>query len=94
MGSFWNVRLLRREEQPIVTGGPYRYLRHPNYLAVTIEIAAFPLITGAYWTALAGSAANAAVLWFRIRREEAYLFSFPAYRAAFAGKKRLIPGVF
>lgn len=94
MGRFWNVRIVRRTVQPVITGGPYRFVRHPNYLAVIVEIAAFPLITGAWWTALAGSAANGVVLMFRIRREEAYLFGNPAYRAAFSAKKRFIPGVF
>lgn len=94
MGWYWSVRLVRRPEQPVVTSGPYRYVRHPNYLAVILEIAAVPLMTGAYWTALAWSAANGAMLWFRIRGEEAYLLESPAYRDAFADKKRFIPGVF
>ena len=94
MGRLWNVRIVRRTPQPVVTGGPYRFIRHPNYLAVIVEIAVIPLMTGAWWTALAASAANGLVLIFRIRREEAYLFGNPAYRAAFSAKKRFIPGVF
>ncbi len=58
------------------------------------EIAAVPLLLGAYWTALAATLANAAVLWFRIRDEEAYLFSVEDYAEAFADKKRLIPRLF
>jgi methyltransferase len=94
LGSLWNVRLIERREQPIVTGGPYRYVRHPNYLAVIVEVAAVPLLVGAYATAIVGSLANALVLWPRIRREEAYLSGVPAWRAAFARKKRFLPGLF
>jgi len=94
LGPLWNARIIQREEQPVVVEGPYRFVRHPNYLAVILEMAALPLLLGAYWTALIGSLANALVLWRRIRAEEAYLFTVKAYREAFADKKRLIPGVF
>lgn len=94
LGRYWHVRVVRRSVQPVVTGGPYRWIRHPNYLAVVLEIAAVPLLLGAYGTALLASGVNAAVLAVRIRREEAYLLSLPAYRAAFARKARFLPGVF
>ena len=94
LGRFWNVRLVRRAQQPVVTRGPYRWLRHPNYLAVILEITAVPLLLGAYWTAALASIANAAVLISRIRREEAYLFTSPEYAQAFSHKARLIPGLF
>ncbi len=90
----WNVRLIERDGQEVCTAGPYRYLRHPNYLAVIVEIAAVPLLVGAYVTAALGSLANGAVLVWRIRKEEAYLFEVPGYREAFGDKKRLLPGIF
>jgi methyltransferase len=94
LGRLWNVRIVARREQPIVTSGPYAWVRHPNYLAVILEIVAVPVLLGAVGTALLGSLANAIVLIFRIRGEEAYLFAQPGYAAAFAGKKRFLPGVF
>jgi methyltransferase len=94
LGRLWNVRIVARPEQPIVTAGPYAWVRHPNYLAVVLEIAAVPLLVGALGTALLGSLANALLLYFRIRAEEAYLFAQPGYSAAFAGKKRFLPGLF
>ena len=94
MGRWWNVRLIARQEQEVVVAGPYRFIRHPNYLALILEIAAIPLLLGAYWTALLASVANGLVLWARIRKEEAYLDTWEEYQAAFGGKKRLIPGVF
>ena len=50
--------------------GPYRYLRHPNYVAVAAEIAAFPMVVGAWRTATGFSLANALVLRHRIGVED------------------------
>lgn len=94
LGRLWSVRLVSRPGQPVVTRGPYAWVRHPNYLAVILEIAAVPLLLGAPWTALAGSIANGLALTARIRREETYLFGVPGYAEAFGMKKRLVPGVF
>ena len=52
-----------------VRRGPYRYLKHPNYVVVVVEILAFPLIFGAWITALVFTVLNAAVLSVRIREE-------------------------
>jgi methyltransferase len=57
----------------IVTDGPYRYLRHPNYLAVVVEGFAIPLVHGAWITAAIFSLANAVLLVVRIRCEETAL---------------------
>jgi len=89
LGRLWSVRLVAREHQTVVVTGPYAWVRHPNYLAVVLEIATVPIILGAGWTALLGSFANAFVVGLRIRREERYLFSRPGYRDAFERKKRI-----
>jgi methyltransferase len=94
LGRFWSVRLVARSGQPIVTAGPYRWVRHPNYLVVALEILAVPLVLGAVWTAVAASLANAWVLAIRIRSEEAYLLSVPGYQEAFGNRKRFLPGLF
>ena len=75
LGERWTTRILVRPGLPLVTGGPYRWLRHPNYLAVVIEIAALPLVHGAWLTAVVFSAANAVLLAVRIRTENAALES-------------------
>jgi len=59
--------------EALIVRGPYRYVRHPNYLAVAIELATLPLIHGAYLTAIVFSAMNAALLRVRIRTEQAAL---------------------
>ena len=47
----------------VVTGGPYRYVRHPNYVAVFVELLALPLVHGAYLTAAVGRALHVMILW-------------------------------
>ncbi len=73
LGERWTTRVLVRPAAALVPRGPYRYLRHPNYLAVVLEIAALPLVHGAWLTAVVFSVANAALLTVRIRAENAAL---------------------
>lgn len=73
LGRHWNPRLIVVPDAPLVHGGPYRWLHHPNYAAVIAEVAALPLVHSAWVTAIAFSAANAAVLTVRIRAENAAL---------------------
>jgi methyltransferase len=73
LGRFWTTRILTLPEAPLVRRGPYRWLRHPNYLVVTAEIALLPLAFGAVAIALIFSAANLILLTVRIRVEEAAL---------------------
>ena len=94
IGRSWNVRVVRPEESGVVTTGPYAWIRHPNYAVVILEIASLPLLHTAWVSALALSALNAVVLFARIRTEEAMLVTLPAWEAAMANKKRLVPGVF
>lgn len=69
LGDYWNTRILVVPGAKLVARGPYRYLRHPNYVVVAVEVATFPLIFGAWVTALVFSTLNAALLFVRIREE-------------------------
>jgi len=89
LGDRWNTRIVLVPGEPPVTRGPYRWMRHPNYLAVVAEMAAVPLIHGAWLTALAFSAGNAALLFVRIRAEERALGE--SYAHAFADRRRFFP---
>jgi len=73
LGDRWNVRVIVVPGEVPVARGPYRFLRHPNYLAVAVEIIALPLVHGAYLTAIVFSTLNAALLRLLIRTEEAAL---------------------
>ena len=70
LGDRWTVRVLHLPGVPLVRRGPYRWLRHPNYVAVALELLASPLMFGAWRTALLFSLANLAVLRVRIRCED------------------------
>lgn len=73
LGPQWNTRVVIVPGMPLVQRGPYRRLRHPNYLAVTLEIIALPLVHTAWFTAVAFTVANAALLAVRIHVEDAAL---------------------
>lgn len=88
LGERWTTRIVCLPGAPPITGGPYRILRHPNYLAVAAEIAALPLVHAAWITALAFSVLNAWLLRVRIRAEEAALGSVSDYKAAFGTGRR------
>jgi methyltransferase len=93
LGERWTTRVVCLPGAPPVAGGPYRWLRHPNYLAVVVEIAALPLVHGAWITALAASLADAALLRVRIAAEERALAAAGGgWSERFAGLPRLVPG--
>jgi len=69
LGESWNTKILVVPGAKPVRRGPYRYLNHPNYVVVVVEILSFPLIFGAWVTALVFTVLNAAVLYVRIREE-------------------------
>jgi len=92
LGPHWNVRVIVVPGAPAVTTGPYRWLRHPNYLAVALEGVAVPLVHTAWWTALGFSLANAALLAVRIRCEERALAQHCDYGARLGGLQRFLPG--
>ena len=71
LGRYWTTRIITVPDAPLATSGPFRLVRHPNYLIVTGEIAILPLAFGAWWIALVFSILNAALLAYRIRIEEA-----------------------
>lgn len=73
LGRFWTTRIITLPGAPLVRSGPYRILRHPNYLVVVAEIAVLPLALGQPWQALIFSALNGLLLWHRVRLESAAL---------------------
>jgi len=69
LGESWNTKILVVPGARPVRRGPYRYLNHPTYVVVVVEILSFPLIFGAWVTALAFTILNAGVLYVRVREE-------------------------
>jgi methyltransferase len=70
LGPYWTTRIISLPGAPLVASGPYRYVRHPNYLVVAGEIAVLPLVFGEPMVAVVFSLANAGLLAWRIRQEE------------------------
>lgn len=70
LGERWTVKVIVMPNKPRVTNGIYKILRHPNYLGVSIEIFAFPLIYGCYYTSFIFGLANMVFLTKRITIEE------------------------
>jgi len=73
LGPYWTTRIITVPGAPLVARGPFRFVRHPNYLVVAIEIPLVPLILGLEWVALIFGAANLALLAYRIRVEDGAL---------------------
>jgi methyltransferase len=94
LGKHWNVQVMDSTSLGVITSGPFRFVRHPNYAAVFAEMLALPLIHTAWITAIAGSLAHAVILAQRLSTEERMLFANPDYRAAMSGKPRFLPGLF
>ncbi len=70
LGPQWNTRVVRVPGMPLVSGGPYRWFRHPNYVAVVVEGVALPLVHTAWVTALVFTVLNAILLGVRLKVEE------------------------
>lgn len=98
LGVQWNTtvytpRSTTANSLPVLTSGPYRYIRHPNYLAVVLEFVSLPLIGGAYFTAAICSILNGIILYRRILVEEYSLLSRPYYQEQMSSRARLVPGI-
>ncbi|MFC0469268.1 isoprenylcysteine carboxyl methyltransferase family protein [Halalkalibacter kiskunsagensis] len=91
LGRFWNTRIMILPGAQVVAKGPYRYLRHPNYVIVVTELACLPLIFQAYWTAILFTILNALVLSIRIKVEEQALEDATNYQEVFKKKRRFVP---
>jgi len=94
LGEHWNVEVVDSTKLGFVASGPFRYVRHPNYAAVFLEMIALPLIHTAWITALFGAIAHVIVLSLRLSVEDPVLLSNPEYAAAMGSKPRFLPGLF
>ncbi len=92
--SFWTVRVMNCARFGVVTDGPFRFVRHPNYAAVFVELFALPLIHTAWLTAFLGSVLHVWALSRRLAVEEPVLMDNKLYVETMAHKCRFIPGLF
>jgi methyltransferase len=89
LGERWNTRIIVMPGAAPITRGLYRWIRHPNYVAVVIEIVALPMIRGSWITAIVFTIANAMLLAVRIPAEERALGA--NYSEAFGKVARFFP---
>lgn len=91
LGNRWTVRVIAVPGTLSVTRGPYSYIRHPNYVAVIVEIATIPLVHTAWITAVVFSALNGLLLARRIKVEEALLRQVGGYGDGLDHVPRFVP---
>jgi methyltransferase len=91
LADHWNLSVVASQSLGPVTTGPYRFIRHPNYVAIVLEVAALPLVHTAWITALCATLAQIPLLARRISVEEKILMSDPAYRKQMGAKPRFFP---
>jgi methyltransferase len=94
LAGHWNVEVMASSPVGVVTSGPYRWVRHPNYVAVVAELFSLPMMHTAWITSLLGTAAHLEILRRRINVEDAVLLSNPAYNASMGMKPRFLPKLF
>lgn len=70
LGRFWTTRIITLDGAPLVRRGPFRWVRHPNYLVVAGELAVLPLVFGNVWIAVAATLLNIPLTFRRIQVEE------------------------
>lgn len=93
LGNRWTVTIWILPEVPAVRSGVYKWIRHPNYLGVILELFALPLMGSCFITAALFTILNAIVLKIRIRSEEFELARFSKYDETFKKQSRFIPRV-
>jgi methyltransferase len=89
--QFWTIKIFRMNQHPIVFSGLYNYIRHPNYLAVIVELFLVPVLFKAYWTASIFSFLNIFVLKMRIDLEENVLKTQSDYEKNLSPKPKFFP---
>ena len=92
LDGLFTMRVFIPVRPVVVQSGPYRLMRHPNDVAVVGEMAALPLLGGAWVTAIVFGAAFLAILKARVGTEEAALLGVPEYATRMGDRRRFLPG--
>nr|WP_285889691.1 isoprenylcysteine carboxyl methyltransferase family protein [Neobacillus niacini] len=91
LGRYWNTKIIVLPNVEVVRKGPYRFIKHPNYLVVSIELMVVPLMFGAYITACLFTLLNVLMLSIRIPAEEKALQELTKYEGSFESCNRFLP---
>jgi methyltransferase len=93
LGRFWNTKIIVLQNANVIRKGPYRFIKHPNYFVVAVELAVVPLMFNAYLTASLFTILNIIILMIRIPEEEKALRELTEYEGTFKDCKRFFPKV-
>lgn len=91
LGVYWNTKILLLPGANVIAKGPYRFMRHPNYTVVSLELFVIPLIFGAFFTAALFTILNILMLRVRIPAEEKALMELTDYEKSHGQKQRFFP---
>ncbi|MGG4011806.1 isoprenylcysteine carboxyl methyltransferase family protein [Bacillus smithii] len=80
LGPYWNTKIIVLKGAEAIKKGPYRWIRHPNYWLVTLELILIPLLFQAYITLFLFFLLNQSMLRIRIRTEEKALLAYTNYQ--------------
>jgi len=94
LAGHWNVEVMDSARVGVVSSGPYRWVRHPNYVGVVAEVFSLPMIHTAWITAIAGTLGYLLILRRRIKVEDGALLADPTYRRIMGGKPGFFPRLF
>jgi methyltransferase len=93
LGRFWNTKIIILPGASVVKRGPYKIIKHPNYLIVAIELIVIPLMFNAYITMAVFTLLNILILSIRIPAEEKALRELTKYESEFSQKGRFVPNL-
>ena len=95
LGRYFTFTVMTSADQPVITGGPYRFVRHPSYTGVILVVTGLGLAYGNWISMISIAGFTTAALVYRIKVEEAALLAElgDAYRTFAEGRKRLVPGL-
>ncbi|MED3563333.1 isoprenylcysteine carboxyl methyltransferase family protein [Bacillus xiapuensis] len=91
LGKYWNTKIIVLPGANVVKRGPYRWIKHPNYLIVSIELLVIPLLFNCFLTAAVFTLLNIFMLSIRIPKEEQALKTYTEYEGAFHKCNRFLP---
>jgi methyltransferase len=91
LGKYWNTKILVLPNVNVVRKGPYRFIKHPNYVVVTLELMVVPLLFDAYVTTILFTILNLLILSVRIPAEEKALKELTEYEGSFQRCNRFFP---
>lgn len=91
LGNYWNTKIIIIPGDVVISRGPYKFIKHPNYMVVAAEILFLPLLFHAYITAILFTILNVVMMTIRIPAEEHALQTYTNYEDVFSNKARFLP---